>query len=552
MIGRLRRSVNGVNGTSLFQQFTGVDLRRAKNLPRSVRWLYDELEQESVDMNRNNKIWQKYLECIDSNQATHLPLKIHQFVLQRCTNKPPKKFDKGVIERYLHNQDRMRFIIDQMRIHNHAPTLDDYKFILSKFALMGSRSGCRRIMREIIDSKLAVDVDCYNAILMAYVRWIHRQNRNNHDDTRPQRIISAEISGLLEEMAVKAIQPNQDTYNYVLSILKDIKDFDGVNQLLRSTYGIDINNPDQQPIQFLDFLSQNPQITPPKVSPSVLRSIIDAVGNHSDLSTLISVFEALVNPIKRDGIQTYVWKPTVEETSSETVAVDGKNLSVTVLDRLLYHVTRQGPSFLAKHYIYYAFRVYNEQRSRNAIFREQLLENATLDTIRYSHLKIPRIFFSAQLLTTIRVGLLDHHYQKVGILRFVQEQLPGIMREQERECAELREWSKRYQEKVSELMSGAQAQQLDDTAFNTTISKIEKDMQLIQDRTSTLRLHNRFLRVAATTWIPQVCEQVAARRRQSRANVRVMAEAERRDAQLKQKLEEDYFVGAAAPAATVT
>lgn len=412
---------------------------------------------------------------------------------------------------------------------------------------MGSRSGCRRIMREIIDSGLPVDAECYNATLMGYVRWIHRQNRNNHQDTRPQRIISAEISGLLEEMAQKSIQPNQDTYNYVLSILKDIKDFDGLTQLLESTYGIDINNPDQQPIQFLDFLSQNPQITPPKVSPSVLRSIVDAVGNHSNLSTLISVFEALVNPIKKNGVQTYVWKATPEEIFSDSASVNGKNLSVTVFDRLLYHVTRQGPSFVAKHYINYTLAAYNEERAANAALRQHLLETATIETLKYTHMKIPRIFFSAQLLTSIRRGLLDHHYQKMGVMKYLIEQLPAIMREQEKDHDELREWAKAYEEKIAELLESGQGRALADDAFNKLIDKLETDLRLIDERASTLRLHNRFLRVAGNTWMPQVWAQVAARRRQSRTNVRLIAAMEQRDAQIKNKLEQDYFVAASAP-----
>ncbi|TIA99904.1 hypothetical protein E3P77_02469 [Wallemia ichthyophaga] len=544
MISRFRR---GANTASLFEKFTGVNLRRAKNLPRSVRWLYDELELESEELNKNNKIWQKYRQCIDSNQAGFLPLSIHQFVLQRCTNSPPKKFDRNVIERYLHNQDRLRFIIDQMRIHNHSPSLEDYKFILNRFSLMGSRSGCRRIMREILDSGLPIDAACYNSTLMGYVRWIHRQNRNNHKDPRPQRIISAEISGLLEEMANKSIQPNQDTYNYVLSILKDIHDFDGLNQLLQSTYGIDIYNPDHQPIQFLDFLSQNPHISPPKVSPSVLRSIVDAVGNHSNLSTLISVFEALVNPIKTDGVQTYVWKTTPEEESSETVAVNGKNLSVTVFDRLLYHVTRQGPSFLAKHYIRYIISACKEERVANAAFRKNLLETATIDTLKYKHMKIPRIFFSAQLLTSIRLGLLDHHYQKMGVIKYMLEQLPFIMKEQAKEHDELREWMKAYEEKIVHLLNSDQGRALDDSTFNNLTTKLDTDLRIINDRTSTLKLHNRLLNVAGNTWMPQVWAQVAARRRQSRANVRMIAAKEERDAQLRNKMEQDYFVGASAP-----
>ncbi|TIC58699.1 hypothetical protein E3Q05_00726 [Wallemia mellicola] len=531
MIGRLRR---GVNSGSIFQQFTGINLRRTKNLPRTVRWLYDELEMETNQLNRNNKIWSKYLQCVESNQAAFLPQSIHQFVLQRCTNKPPKKFDRSVIERYLHNQDRLRFTIDQMRINNFKPTLDDYKFILDRFALMGSRSGCRRIMREVLDNGLQLDLECYNTTLMAYVRWIHRQKRNNHQDTRPQRIISAEISGLLEEMAKNSIQPNEDTYNYVLSILKDIQDFDGLIQLLESTYGIDISNPDQQPIQFLDFHTQNPEIIPPKVSPSVLRSIIDAVGNHSNLSTLISVFEALVNPITKDGIQTYVWKVTPEEASTSQVSIKGKNLSVS------------GPSFLVKHYLQYAMWAYNEEKANNMAYRNSILDNASLDSLKHAHMRIPRIFFSAQLLTSIRIGVLDHHGIKIGVIRYLIDKLPMIIQSQEEEYQELANWTKEYESKVNELLTNEEATKMDNETFDNLLSKFETDIKLLNERASTLKLHNRFLRVAGNTWMPKVWEQVASRRRQSREKVRLQAEKEEREEKAK-TLQDDYFVAASAP-----
>ncbi|TIB77495.1 hypothetical protein E3Q23_01237 [Wallemia mellicola] len=543
MIGRLRR---GVNSGSIFQQFTGINLRRTKNLPRTVRWLYDELEMETNQLNRNNKIWSKYLQCVESNQAAFLPQSIHQFVLQRCTNKPPKKFDRSVIERYLHNQDRLRFTIDQMRINNFKPTLEDYKFILDRFALMGSRSGCRRIMREVLDNGLQLDLECYNTTLMAYVRWIHRQKRNNHQDTRPQRIISAEISGLLEEMAKNSIQPNEDTYNYVLSILKDIQDFDGLIQLLESTYGIDISNPDQQPIQFLDFHAQNPEIIPPKVSPSVLRSIIDAVGNHSNLSTLISVFEALVNPITKDGIQTYVWKVTPEEASTSQVSIKGKNLSVSVLDRLLYHITQKGPSFLVKHYLQYAMWAYNEEKANNMAYRNSILDNASLDSLKHAHMRIPRIFFSAQLLTSIRIGVLDHHGIKIGVIRYLIDKLPMIIQSQEEEYQELANWTKEYESKVNELLTNEEATKMDNETFDNLLSKFETDIKLLNERASTLKLHNRFLRVAGNTWMPKVWEQVASRRRQSREKVRLQAEKEEREEKAK-TLQDDYFVAASAP-----
>ena len=495
------------SSSSLFHSFIHIQpplkfnlsLNSGLSSTPNIRRLYDEINNKS----NKNKIWSEYLRCIESDDVKLLPKSLHDFILRNCLDDPSRKYNKFHIERFVENQSRLRFIIDTMNMNNQKPNLDDYKFILKKFSNMGSRSGVRRVVREIIESGFKLDLDCYNLIFNSYVKYINRFQKIRPKNILPIRIVEAEVQGKLNEMAINDVKPNQLSFNYILSILKDCKNFDSVNNLLLTSYGIDLNNPDNQPIEFKEFLNNNPDFDPPTCNRFVLRTILDAIGNKNDLSTLISAFEMLHNPIITPKPQTYIYKPDEVDNVTNSVSVSGKNLSFHVFDKLFYHLCRIGPTFLVQHYINLLIHYYDQEYNQLSKQRRSTLvglrNKMTSKSIKDVKLSAPQLFFSASLLNTLRVGVLHSHAKKTGIITFTLNKIDELMYQHRREIDHLNNFIKQYESLVMEILIKENV--IQSIEANEIIKKVKTDLKFFEVRVKLLSDQNKYLDIAKSTWL---------------------------------------------------
>lgn len=265
-------------------------------------------DQNTTAYSTHTKIYQQYLATVNGKGGDHIPLEIHQAVLRACT--PPhdglraytaRLFQEGKLDWHQLGhpyESRFKEIMQNIARAGLEPSVKDYDFILSQFAAAGHYSGVQRYMHKMAKMGLEPTHKTFGYLLQAIA---HRLSLRSSSE-RPamvRKLVDIAIQ-TLREMAIRQIPPSPMNVDLAFRILSEANDPQGLAELLRLSYGMDLSYLDSPPIDTASVPSTSIANSSPEVmkfSTNALNSLLEAFGRWGQISKMIYVFETLTNPL---------------------------------------------------------------------------------------------------------------------------------------------------------------------------------------------------------------------------------------------------------------
>lgn len=360
-------------------------------------------DQNTTAYSTHTKIYQQYLATVNGKRGDHIPLEIHQAVLRACT--PPhdglraymaRLFQEGKLDWHQLGhpyESRFKEIMENIARAGLKPSVEDYDFILSQFAAVGHYSGVQRYMHKMAKMGLEPTYKTFGCLLQAIA---HRLSLRSSSE-RPamvRKLVDITIQ-TLREMASRQIPPSPMNVDLAFRILSEVNDPQGLADLLRLSYGMDLSYLDSPPIDTASVPStsianSSPQVI--KFSTNALNSLLEAFGRWGQISKMIYIFETLTNPLpvpeKPDNtfddddddflpVQQQ-WKPHFAEPNTTSFNILINHCTTHKFHRLAMHYATQ----LMHEEFMTAVRLRHELRKKplEAVAASRLMVNA--DTLR--------------------------------------------------------------------------------------------------------------------------------------------------------------------------
>ena len=329
------------------------------------------------------KIYGEYLTAVNGAADDPLPLEIHQAVLRACT--PQRDVVRAHRARLLqkdklnwHNvthpyESRFQNIIQNIISAGFLPTTGDYHFIMSHLAAVGHHAGIRTYMRYMGGIGLEPDQQTFGYILQAIA---HRVSLPIPSLERPGVVRKSTDTAVevIREMVDLGIPPSSANLDLVLRIFSEVHGSQGVAEVLRLGYGMDLSYLDSPP---LDAASAPPTLTAewiPQALPfstNALNSVLETLGRSGQISKMIYVFETLTNPLPVPA------KPdnTFDDDDDEFVPIQQEwkppsaKPNTTSFNTLIHHCAAHKYPWLAKHY---ATQFFHEEHMSALRLRNEL------------------------------------------------------------------------------------------------------------------------------------------------------------------------------------
>ncbi|XP_006459871.1 hypothetical protein AGABI2DRAFT_68000, partial [Agaricus bisporus var. bisporus H97] len=315
-----------------------------------------------------SRIWAHYTNILNYFNYDVLPLELHQQVLRQCS--PPvrsvrlsdaKRLAQGkrLEHRHLH-EGRFQAIISNIRALGCTPSLDDYHFILEHFAAVGYHVGCHQVYQEIIHLGLTPQTKTFGLCLQAIA---HRLTLPTFEVFRMRLVAQTRkaLDDLMSDMRRFNVPFTTANLDLALRIFKETVDEEGLNKLVKWTYGIDLDNPDCSP---LDLLENQTTSSPQPFSTHALNTIIDTLGRFGDISKVVQAFEVLSQPLPQAKQYRFSSFDDEDDFGVPVHVPPPSNLSLpyalpntTTYSMLLRHISRARHSTLARHYLVQAFKL---------------------------------------------------------------------------------------------------------------------------------------------------------------------------------------------------
>jgi hypothetical protein len=383
---------------------------------RSIGWLEAEARVErEAKLNLNvesphsedAKIYGEYLTAVNGTADDPLPLEIHQAVLRACT--PQRDVVRAHMARLLQEdkldwhqlthpyESRFQQIIQNISSAGFNPSIKDYHFIMSQLAAVGHHVGIRKYMRHMDGIGLEPNQVTFGYLLQAIA---HQISLSVPSPERPDMVrkLAGTVVEVVREMVDLRIPPSSANLDLAFRVLSEVHDLQGVAEVLRLGYGMDLSYLDSPPIDTDPVPSTPtaewlPQALP--FSTSALNSILETLGHSGKISKMMYVFETLTNPLpvpaKPDNtfddddddffpIQQ-VWKPPSAEPNT------------TSFNTLIKHCAAHRYPWLAKHY---ATQLTHEEHKSTLRLRNELRKKPL------SEVAAPRVAVSAETLRPIQ------------------------------------------------------------------------------------------------------------------------------------------------------
>ena len=367
------------------------------------------------------KIYGEYLAAVNDTGGDTLPLEIHQVALRACT--PPSDDIRAHMARLLQEgklswnnlthpyESRFQEIIENIIAAGFNPSIEDYHFIMSQCAAVGHYVGIQKYMHHMGRMGLEFNGQTFGFIFQAIA---HRLSFPAPDSERP--IIVREFVDVfvqaLREMANRRIPPSPMNVDLTFRVLSEVNDSQGVADLLRMNYGMDLSYLDSPPIDAASAPSTSAAISSPNIlrfSTSALNSLLETLGRWGQISKMIYVFETLTNPLpvptKSDNTSDddddfspiqQEWKPHSAEPNT------------TSFNILIKHCVAHGYPALAKHY---AIHLMDMEHKSNRRLWDELLRKPL------SEVAAPHVAVNAETLGPIHAFANRTH--SVALLRWV-------------------------------------------------------------------------------------------------------------------------------------
>lgn len=259
------------------------------------------------------RVWDSYVNLREELRGDYLPFAVYQDVLRRCVPLPKTmRLHAGSRQRNSHKIDtphlyehRLKDVIRDMRNAGHRPDLEDYHYVLEHLAAAGCKADAMSVWREMLKDGHGPKHRTYGLILQAIARRIALPYPFRFKD-QLKREVGAACAEIMEDMRERGFHCSSINLDLFMRVIAWTGDTKAYLQMLRLGYGVDIDNPDRRPSEFIERFKtiqkvaaeQNTPVPPfPVFSTSALNTTIGVFGRAGDIIRMVVAFETLTAPL---------------------------------------------------------------------------------------------------------------------------------------------------------------------------------------------------------------------------------------------------------------
>lgn len=335
--------------------------------------------------------------------------------------------------------------------------LADYEFVLRHFAAVGHAFGAMQVYAEL--ARIPGIQLTTHAFTLCLRSLAHRLSLPMYRAQR-SRIIehaAAACRLLLRDMRARGLRLGVLGMDAVVRVLKETADKPVFGELMKATYGIDLDNPDRPAcvrlrhgvgvtaVAAVEEVRDNEGAGALPFSTTALNTTLDILGRFRDVAKLVQAFEVLTQPLpsqasnhflrafedEDDDVGTGIgdWNGGNVEIEDGTGSSSNSTLTgpqsypsalpnSTTYAILLKHISRAGHATFSRHYLLQASRLDREadRALRSALYRRRLTPP---DVEIERRAMIPPVQFALNRLMILSVLGLAKRSMDMELLRFV-------------------------------------------------------------------------------------------------------------------------------------
>ncbi|KAH6915153.1 hypothetical protein BKA70DRAFT_1141543 [Coprinopsis sp. MPI-PUGE-AT-0042] len=384
-----------------------------------------------------SRVWGNYVTLLESAGYQRLPLELHQEVLRKCTPHF-QKLRQGINKRmaagnmpispHLH-ENRFLTVIRNIRAAGQVPDLEDYNFILSQFAATGHYQGSRSVYEEILQIG---HIPTAKTIGLCYQSIAHRFTLPLNEGQRAEvvadmREFFSKLMADTEEHKIPLTSANMDLS---LRILKESLDLEGLESLLRTSYGVDLSYPDRLPLDIIEQANVTDSRFPLPFSLSALNTTLEILGRLGNISKMVQTFEVLTQPLPR--AQDHFFSSFDEDeddagafsTSKPALTPSYVTPNTTTYTILLRHLSKANHATLVRHYVLESISLAQEVDMK---LRRELQRRPS--RIDLSKIESPHFAITKSIIMPV-LGYTNRR-KNLSLMKWLSRKLPKIVKRKE-------------------------------------------------------------------------------------------------------------------------
>ena len=385
-----------------------------------------------------NQVWLAYISVVGVAGADSVPLETHQQVLRLCC--PSLAALRGAVIKKLQRgrlpeptdvpEGRLISILQNIRSMNLQPTLDDFNFILQRFAVVGHYQGCWEVYKELkrlgITPSQATYGYCFQSIAYRFALPIPKGVRET------LLVVTQDMfSNYAADMRQFKVPMNPVTFDLSIRILKETLDQEAFENLMKWGYGLDLSHPDHVALEFSSFSDLETQVTPFPFTTTALNTTLDVLGRLGNISKMVQAFEVLTQPLPNASEHQFNSFESDENDdfgvkfdlrSSTRFSLPHAVPNSTTYKTMIRYISRADHAVFARHYVNHA-RMLDRHTSHNLrnVVQSLYAKGMPLDGV-----PSPRMTFSAGMLLPV-LGAANKD-KNLGLLKWLQSKMPYHLR----------------------------------------------------------------------------------------------------------------------------
>ncbi|PPQ99789.1 hypothetical protein CVT26_009166 [Gymnopilus dilepis] len=423
-------------------------------------------------------VWSVYTNALSSLGSQSLPLEVHKQVLRRCIPTKNELKARTVARLSMGKwqfeppsfEPRLQALMSNILALGARPALEDYNYVLERFAAVGYYEGCLNLYEEVKRVGHTPNHATFGYCLQAIA---YRLTMPIPSDTRETTVARMQkiFRLLISDMRTYGVPLTGVHVDLTMRILKETLDYEGLEAILRRGYGIDLSHPDRIALEYSERSSSKDDdplskpATPFRFTTAALNTTIDILGQLGNVSKLVQAFEVLTQPLPRAG-QHFFNSFESDEEDDYGVDVDVSPPSqlwpicarpnTTTYNLLIRHLCHHGHAILARHYLIQARMKHSmiAHKLHNAVI-SFASQGIPLSRICAPHLAIGRLTFLPVLGESNRD-------KNLGLMRWLSTKVPSVIEKQKRD--------------LYMFTSLAEYLQLEDSSTSAPVSKPEPNV----------------------------------------------------------------------------
>ncbi|KLO12811.1 hypothetical protein SCHPADRAFT_396853 [Schizopora paradoxa] len=344
-----------------------------KLMKQKMEDLLDSLRRERPNPSRT---WGCYVDVLQTVGLERIPIEVHRSTLRKCL--PDTKQLRIATARRMQArnfpkrphifEDRIVEVMKNIRSAGGSLDLDDYHFILEQYAAVGHYNGAFNILKDMEQAHMETRAQSYGLCLRSIAHRLSLPYPSD-EELRIRSECSDVSTEILSRMAASGKKITPVILDFTLRILKDTKDTNSFEALLKSAYGIDLSYPDHH------ALEEGPSKSYYPISTSTLTTIVDFFGRENSMSKMVLAFEVLSNPLPQNSaVYDEEEEDYVPSISTPPLPTAQPNISTYIA--MIRSCALNRNAVLARHYVLEAI---DKERAQDDQLRLDLAQTATAE-----------------------------------------------------------------------------------------------------------------------------------------------------------------------------